>query len=221
MEAKVYSKTGKESGTYALPETVFGIPWNADLVHQVVESMMSNARTPIAHTKTRGEVRGGGKKPWQQKGLGRARHGSIRSPIWVGGGVTHGPRNDKNYSRKINKKMKTKALHTILSRKLKDNEIIFVDSLDFAEPKTKEALTIVSALAAIKGYERLGTKKTNTAFIALPKKDLAAEKSFNNFGNIEVGEARNLNPLNVLNYKYLVIAAPKESLAHISKTAKS
>ncbi len=217
METTVYNTKGKESGKVKLPEAVFSTPWNADLVHQVVASMMANARSPIAHTKTRGEVRGGGKKPWQQKGLGRARHGSSRSPIWVGGGVAHGPRNDKNYSKKVNKKMKAKALHAILSRKLKDNEIIFVDSLEFAAPKTKDALDIVTSLSGIKGFERLGTKKTNTAFIALSKKDTSVEKSFNNFGNIEVGEMRNLNPLQVLNYKYLVIANPTEALTLISK----
>ena len=108
METKIYNQKGKPAGKIALPEAVFGVPWNADLVHQVVNSLRSKARTPVAHTKNRGEVRGGGKKPWQQKGIGKARHGSIRSPIWVGGGVTHGPRNDKNYDRKVNKKAKRK-----------------------------------------------------------------------------------------------------------------
>lgn len=217
MQTKVYNRKGEESGNVTLPEAVFSTKWNADLVHQVVTSLMSNARSAIAHTKTRGEVRGGGKKPWQQKGLGRARHGSIRSPIWVGGGITHGPRNDKNFSRKINRKMKAKALYAILARKLKDNEIIFVDSLDFAAPKTAEARMVMKSLGGIKGYERLISKKVNTAFIALPKKDKAVEKSFNNFSNVEVGEMRNLSPLHVLNYKYLVIANPKESLAHLDK----
>lgn len=219
METKVYNRKGKESGKVKLPEAIFKTPWNADLVHQVVTSMMSNARKPIAHTKTRGEVRGGGKKPWQQKGLGRARHGSIRSPIWVGGGVAHGPRNDKNFSRKINKKMKAKALHAILSRKLADNEIIFVDSLEFTEPKTKEALEVLKSLSTIKGFEKLETKRTNSAFIAVPTKDKMIEKSFNNIGNVEIGEVRNLSPLHILNYKYLVIAKPEEALETLAKTA--
>lgn len=217
MESKIYNRKGESAGTVELPEDVFGVAWNADLVHQVVTSMMSNARTPVAHTKTRGEVRGGGKKPWQQKGLGRARHGSIRSPIWVGGGVAHGPRKDKNFSRKINRKMKAKALNTILSRKLKDNEIVFVDSLGFEAPKTKEALVVLKSLSGIKGYEALAHKKKNGAFIALSKKDRMVEKSFNNFGNVEVGEIRNLNPLQVLNYKYLVITDPAESLKHFAQ----
>jgi large subunit ribosomal protein L4 len=212
METKIYNTNGKEAGKIQLPETIFGLPWNADLVHQVIHSMQLNARTPVAHTKSRGEVRGGGKKPWRQKGTGRARHGSTRSPIWVGGGVAHGPRNDKNYSRKINKKVKTKALYTILSQKLRDNEVLFVDALGFSEPKAKEAKLVVNRLAGVKGYESLATKKKNAALITLSKKDAAVEKSFNNFGNIEVEEIRNINPLAVLNYKYLVIANPDESL---------
>jgi large subunit ribosomal protein L4 len=141
MDAQtLYNIKGNEAGSGELPEGVFETPWNADLVHQVVVSMMSNARTPVAHTKDRSEVRGGGKKPWQQKGLGRARHGSIRSPIWVGGGVAHGPRNDKNFARKINRKMKAKALYAILTRKLKDGEILFVDTLILKNQKQKKRL---------------------------------------------------------------------------------
>jgi large subunit ribosomal protein L4 len=214
MESKIYNRKGEESGKVKLPEA-FATPWNADLVHQVVVSMMSNLRKDTAHSKDRSEVRGGGKKPWQQKGLGRARHGSTRSPIWVGGGA-HGPRNEKNFSRKVNRKMKAKALNVILSKKFKDNEILFVDSLDFSEPKTKEALIVIKALSGIKGYERLNQKRTNAAFIALPKKDTKVEKSFNNFGNVEVGEMRNLNPLQVLNYKFLVIASPEESVKQLA-----
>ena len=212
MDAIIYNQKGKENGKIKLPENIFGVPWNADLVHQVVTSIMSNARDPIAHTKTRGEVRGGGKKPWQQKGLGKARHGSSRSPIWVGGGVTHGPRNDKNYTKKINKKMKDKALFAILSRKFKDNEIIFVDSLSFKEPKTKDAVEVVKSLGSIKGFERLSTKRTNAAFVALPEKNRIVEKSFANYRPMEVGEIRNLNPLHALNNKYLIIADPENSI---------
>ncbi len=215
MKATLYNQKGKEVEELMLPEEIFAIPWNGDLVHQVVTSLMSNARPSVAHTKTRGEVSGGGKKPWRQKGTGRARHGSTRSPIWVHGGVAHGPRNEKNYARKVNKKAKNKALRAILTRKLHDNEIIFLDNLSFAEPKTKEAHGVVHALAAIAGYERLASKKTNAAFIALPQKDVAIEKSFSNFNNVEVGEVRNLNPFNILNYKFLIMANPKESFKHI------
>jgi hypothetical protein len=97
--------------------------------------MNSNSRSNIAHTKTRGEVRGGGKKPWKQKGTGRSRHGSTRSPIWVGGGIAHGPRNTQNYDRKINKKAKNKAFLSILSKKYKEGEVLFVDNINIDTPK--------------------------------------------------------------------------------------
>lgn len=212
METKLYNQKGESAGNLSLPESIFGLPWNADLVHQVVTSMQNNDREAIAHTKTRGEVRGGGKKPWKQKGTGRARHGSTRSPIWVGGGVAHGPRNDKNFSRKINKKMKAKALFTILSKKYRDGEILFVDSLSFKAPKTKDAREVLTNLGGIKGAEKLAGKRKNAAFIGIPTREDAVVKSFRNFGNIEVDEMRNINPLTVLNYKYLIISNPKESL---------
>ncbi|MDQ5893373.1 MAG: large subunit ribosomal protein [Patescibacteria group bacterium] len=212
METIVYNQKGQETGKIKLPEAVFGVSWNADLVHQVVVSMMSSARHPIANTKTRGEIRGGGKKPWQQKGTGRARHGSTRSPIWVGGGVAHGPRADKNYDRKVNKKAKAKALYTILSKKFKDGEILFIDSLSFTEPKAAEAKNTLMAFSKIKGFEKFGTKPKNVAIITVEKKTPTLTKSFKNFGNLEVEEFRTINPVSVLNHKYLVIANPKESL---------
>lgn len=215
METQVYNQKGEAKGKISLPESVFGVSWNADLVHQVVTSMMSSARDSIAHTKTRGEVRGGGKKPWQQKGLGRARHGSIRSPIWVGGGITHGPRSDKNYDRKVNKKMKAKALYTIISKKFKDGEILFVEDFAISTPKSKDARTILNSLGKVSGYEKLAGKRKNAAFIGLDKKVSAVEKSFGNFGNILVSELRNLNPVTALSYKYLIIGNPVEAIKTI------
>lgn len=217
METVIYNQKGKESGKIKLPEEVFGLSWNADLVHQVVTSMTSSMRDSIAHTKTRGEVRGGGKKPWQQKGTGRARHGSTRSPIWVGGGVAHGPRSEKNYDRKINKQAKTKALYTILSQKMRDGEILFVDSLSFGTPKTSEAKSIVLSLAKIKGFEKLATKPKNVALIALDKKHPEVVKSFRNFGNMSIEEFRNINPVSVLNHKFIVVSNPEESLKNLNK----
>jgi large subunit ribosomal protein L4 len=212
METTIYTQEGKSAGTISLPESIFALPWNADLVHQVVVSEESNRRDPIAHTKDRGEVRGGGKKPWQQKGTGRARHGSTRSPIWVGGGVAHGPRNDKNYARKVNRKMKAKALFTILARKQRDGEIIFIDSLNFAEPKTKLAKAFVSVIGGIKGFEKFSTKKMNKAYIAASSDEKNARRVFNNFGNIQIGDVRNLHPLDILKHKYLVITKPADAM---------
>lgn len=212
MEATIYNQAGKSAGKISLSESVFGVPWNADLVHEVVRLMNSNSRSNIAHTKTRGEVRGGGKKPWKQKGTGRSRHGSTRSPIWVGGGIAHGPRNTTNYDRKINKKAKTKALLSILSKKYKEGEVLFVDTISLDKPKSKDAKEIMVSLSKIKGYEKLATKKQNTAIIALDKKAVSVEKSFNNFGNISVEEFRNINPVSILNHTFIIITNPAESL---------
>ncbi len=219
MEATIYNQTGKESGTIKLPETVFGLPWNEALVHQVVVAMQGNARQPSAHTKNRGEVSGTGKKPWKQKGTGRARHGSRRSPIWVGGGVSHGPRNERDYSRKINSKMRAKALFTVLSHKFKDGEVIFLDDISIKLPKTSEAKGILSSLAKIKGFEGL-SKRQNACFIALDGKNETAFKSFSNFSNLEVGQTKDLNPLDLLQFKYLVVANPEKSVATLSARIK-
>jgi large subunit ribosomal protein L4 len=212
MEATVYNQTGKETGKIKLPEAVFGVKWNNDVVHEVVRLMNSNSRDPIAHTKTRGEVSGTGKKPWKQKGTGRARHGSRRSPIWVGGGIAHGPRNEKNYERKINKKMKAKAFKMILSKKMSDGQLLFVDSIDISEAKTKNAKNVLISLGQIKGYEKLSTKKKNAAILALHDKNANISRSFNNIGNVSVEEFRNLNPVSLLNSTYLVVVNPQESL---------
>ena len=212
---KRYDFTGKEVGEIKLPANVFGLSWNADLVHQVISSMLSDSRVIYAHTKDRGQVRGGGRKPWKQKGTGRARHGSSRSPIWVGGGVAHGPNGLRNYSRKINKKMKIKALYTILSKKLKDGEILFVDKFEILKPKTTEAIEILSSLSKIKTASDILSKKNNSAIIAISGKKQAFEKSFANIGNVIVDEVRNINPVDLLNKKYLVIENPIESVKFI------
>jgi large subunit ribosomal protein L4 len=177
-----------------------------------MHSMQSTARQPIAHTKTRGEVRGGGKKPWRQKGTGRARHGSTRSPLWVGGGVAHGPRSDKNYDRKVNRTMKAKAFLTVLSKKFRDGEVLFVDTFGMKAPKTADAKAALVALSANKGFEKLANKRKNSAFIALAKKDANVEKSFRNIGSVTVDEARNANLLDLLQYTYVVIENPTESV---------
>lgn len=217
MDAKLYNTSGKEAGKVNLPERVFGAKWNADLVHQVVTAMQANARNPIAHTKFRSEVSGTGKKPWKQKGTGSARHGSRRSPIWRKGGVAHGPRSERDYTQKINKKMRTKALFTVLSKKFADGEILFVDALTFAAPKAKDAKAALTGLASIKGFESLKSKRKNAALIALPVAQPAAVKSFRNFGNVEVGDVRNLNPVTALQYKYLVLVGGDGTVEKLAK----
>jgi len=217
MEAKIskiYSQKGAEVGEISLPAKVFAAKWRADLVHQVVEGMRSNKRSGTADTKGRGEVRGGGKKPWKQKGTGRARHGSSRSPIWVGGGVTHGPLAEKNYKRKISKKMRAQALFSVLSKKLKDNELMFVDSLTTEEIKTKMAVEVVKSLAKTSGWEKtaLGKGKKPRILTAVWGRNENVEKSFRNIPQLEIVFVKNLNPLDVLNHRYLLIENPVESV---------
>jgi len=217
MEAKVYTQDGKESGKVKLPEDVFNLPWNSDLVHQVVVSMESNARVTVAHTKDRSEVSGGGKKPWKQKGTGRARHGSIRSPLWIGGGVTHGPRNEKNFKKKINKKMKIKALYVVLSEKLRNNEILFLNDIKLEKTKTKIANQILFAISKISGFSKLSENRKSIMYLIMPKRNKIIEKSFNNLLQVVLGETRNINPVELLKHKYLVITNPKESIELITK----
>jgi len=217
MESQIYNKEGVVVGKIDLPAKLFGERWYPDLVHQVIVLIQTNKRKNIAHTKDRSEVRGGGRKPWQQKGLGRARHGSIRSPIWIGGGVTHGPRREKIYKRKINKKIKKKALFSILSKKLKDNEILFVDSFDYKEPKTKKIQESINKFAKIKGFNKINYKKGNRVLFYTSKKDDNLIRMSKNIKSVAIDEVRNMNPYDTLNYKYLIISEPKESLKVLSK----
>ena len=218
MQAKIYNQKGKDAGEITLSDKVFAAKWRADLVHQVVEGMRSNKRAGTADTKDRGEVRGGGRKPWKQKGTGQARHGSSRSPIWVGGGVTHGPLAEKNYKRKISKKMRAQALFSVLSKKLKDNEILFVDSLETAAIKTSAAATVMENLAKAGGFKNLKTKNPKI-LLALFGRNEKAEKSYRNIAILETIFVKNLNPLDVLNYKYLVIENPTESVKFLESRA--
>lgn len=148
MKVPLYNLKGESVGEIELNDAIFGRPWNPDLVHQVFRVQMANRREPIAHTKGRGEVRGGGRKPWRQKGTGRARHGSIRSPLWIGGGVTHGPTKEKNFVKRLNRKMARAAVHTVLSKKLADRELMIVDSFPGAS-KTKEAASALKKFSSV------------------------------------------------------------------------
>lgn len=221
MEATIYSQEGKEAGNIKLPAAIFGLKWNADLVHQVAVSMDSNTRQGTADAKGRGEVRGGGKKPWKQKGTGRARHGSSRSPIWKGGGVTHGPLAERNYEKKINRKTKLKALFTVLSQKLRDNEILFVDEVSLKAVKTKDAAKTLKSLSKIKGFEKLAYARGNRALVTLAADDEKVLKSFRNLPIATVTTAREINPLSLLNYQYLIVSQPKESVAVLVGRSKA
>lgn len=202
----VYNQEGKKVGEVTLPAEVFGISMNQDLVHQVVVSQMANQRQVIAHTKGRGEKRGGGRKPWRQKGTGRARAGSVRSPIWRGGGVTFGPTKERVFKKIIPKKMRKKALLMVLSSKVKDKELVILDELKIAKVKTKFMAEVLSKLPC----------KNQSSLIALPKVEKNVILAARNIPKNETIEARNLNVLDLLKYKYLVM--PKEAIKVIQDT---
>lgn len=206
MMAEVYNQEGKKIGEARLPKEIFEVKINSDLIHQVVVSQMANRRQRIAQTKTRGEVRGGGKKPWAQKGTGRARAGSIRSPLWRGGGVTFGPRKEKVFKKKIPKKMKRKALLMVLSGKAKNNFLILLDKLKIEKPKTKQISEILNKLPC----------KTQSTMIVLPEVNQNLILAARNLPKVETIEARNLNSLDLLSFKYLMMS--KDSIKIIEQT---
>ena len=205
MKIDIYNQQGKVDGSTNLPKEIFEVDFNADLVHQVAVSLMANKRQVSAHAKTRGEVRGGGKKPWRQKGTGRARHGSIRSPLWKGGGVTHGPRNDRIWEREIPKKMRRKALLMVLSEKAKSNNLIILDKIELTNGKTSEMASVMAKLPS----------KGASLLIALPGYDKKIFLASRNINKVSIDDARNINVLDLLNSKYLLM--PKETIKTIEK----
>jgi large subunit ribosomal protein L4 len=220
MKANVYTVKGKVSKTIELPEEIFGAPWNADLVAQVLYSQASNRRAGIAHTKDRGEVSGSGKKPWQQKGTGRARHGSARSPLWRTGGVTFGPRNDKNYKKTIPHGMKVKALFSLLSAKVKAGKVMFVDTVSVETGKTKDADAFMKSLTSVDGFKTLCHKKANNAYVSLKKGDVKTKNAFRNIPYATLHNVEDLNPLDIANTRYLLIANPEETITYLSQKMK-
>lgn len=206
MKFDVYNQEGKVDGSVNLPKEIFEVAFNADLVHQIAVSLAANKRQVSAHAKFRGEVRGGGKKPWRQKGTGRARHGSTRSPLWKGGGVTHGPRNERIWEREIPKKMRRKALFMVLSQKAKEGNLIILDGLKMEKPKTKDVAKLFAKLPS----------KSQSLLVALPENSNNEFLSARNIKKTGVLEARNINVLDLLNHKYLLLT--KDSIKTIEKT---
>ena len=195
IKAKIYNLTGKEVGEQTLPTTIFGVKVKPELVQQAVVAQQANSRSAIAHTKGRGEVRGGGRKPWKQKGTGRARHGSTRSPIWIGGGVTFGPTNQRNFALDINKKMKKKALAMVLSDKVAHDRIIFIDTLEIPEGKTKN---LKQGLATLPSK----SKKVLVVTDAAHDKVVRAARNLDRVQTIAVNS---LNVVDLLKYEWLIV----------------
>ena len=210
MKVDLFNQKNEKIGQVDLPDNIFRVRWNPALVHQALIAQMSNRRQAWAHTKDRSEVRGGGKKPWRQKGTGRARHGSIRSPLWIGGGVTFGPRKEKDYSKKINKKMRQKAVFSVLSKKLQDDGLKIVDSLKIETLKTKVMAEILKNLI----------KKPFNALIIPSSDQSKIKKIVSNIKNINAISPFSLNVYDLLRYKNIILEkeAIKEIEKHYNKT---
>ncbi len=193
----IVNAAGKKAGSRDLPTDLFEAPVNVPLMHQVVVAAMAAKRAGTHKVKTRGEVRGGGKKPWRQKGTGRARQGSIRAPQWTGGGVVHGP-TVRDHSQRVNKKMVRGALRSALSDALASGKLAVLDDLSFDQPKTKQAADTLSALDC-DGRVLL--------VLARPSDDGAVEKSFRNLPMVRIAYARGIGTYDVLLADHVVLTA--------------
>jgi len=200
LKIKVYNQSAAAVKDLELADKIFGVKANNELLHQAVIAQMANARQVLAHTKDRSEVSGGGKKPWKQKGTGRARAGSSRSPIWIGGGVTFGPTKDRNFKKKINQKMKQKALFMALSDKFVTGALVILDNLDFSEYKTKKFQALVTILE-----KKVLNNDRRDLLIVNDAKDEKTLYSGRNLAGVKIINLENINLLDLLNYKNLLL----------------
>lgn len=208
MKLAVYNQKGETIAELDCPKELAGLVFNSDLVHQVYTSFLSNERKPVAHTKDRSEVSGGGRKPWVQKGTGRARQGSIRSPLWKGGGVVFGPRSrEENFSKKINKKMKQASLKMVLSKKLQDEEVKILDSFSASEIKTKQLNQILKNI--------LKKDLNKTKLVILNEKEQNLKRALRNIPNLEVIALKDLNIKHLLNNKFVILS--RDSFSQLEK----
>ena len=189
----VYNVEGKKVSTVDLKEEIFGIEPNEAVVHSVLVNYLANQRQGTQSTKTRAEVRGGGRKPWRQKGTGRARQGSIRAPQWIKGGIALGPK-PRSYKYRVNKKEKQLAIKSLLSSKVLENDLVVVDKFDFKEIKTKQ---MVSAMKNL--------KVEGKTFVVLPASNENVQKSARNIENVKTGSVNTINVYDLLKYKKLVL----------------
>ncbi|MCI8341510.1 MAG: 50S ribosomal protein L4 [Eggerthellaceae bacterium] len=188
---------GKAAGTATLDDAVYGIEPNMHVMHHVVRAQQASWRQGTANTRTRGNVRGGGKKPWRQKGTGRARQGTIRAPQWVGGGTVFGP-HTRSYDMKVNRKEVKLALKSVLSSKLADGEIVVVKDLSFEKPCTKDAVAMLKAL------ELEGKRIT----VVIGNEDVEEFLSFRNIPRVNILPVGDMNAYELIDNKVLVISEP-------------
>jgi large subunit ribosomal protein L4 len=194
MKHEVIDTTGAAAGSVELDDSVWGIEPNISVMHQALLRQLANARQGTHDTKTRAEVRGGGRKPWRQKGTGRARQGSIRAPHWAGGGVVFGP-HPRKYTQRMPRQMRRLAMRSALSAKVRDGRLTVIDGLDGIEPKTKAMLGVLKALPESRSY-----------LILLPAKSDAIERAAGNLQNVKTLRAGYVNVRDVLKFERLVIS---------------
>lgn len=213
-KVKVYNQKAEMMKELELPARVFGMPLKRELVYQALIAQQANSRKTLAHTKDRSEVRGGGKKPWRQKGTGRARHGSSRSPLWVGGGVTFGPTNERNFGKKINGKMRQKALFMLLSDKVSNNALFVLDKLELAEQKTKQ----FSELLKIWREKITQEEKIGNLLLVAGGTIKSLVQVSRNLPKTRVIGANNLNVEDLLKAKNIIVL--EDAIAEIEKVYK-
>lgn len=202
MKIPVYNLSGDKTKDIEISNRIFGVTPKNEVVHQVVVAQMANARQVLAHTKDKGDVRGGGKKPWKQKGTGRARHGSIRSPLWKGGGVTFGPTKDRNFSLNVNKKQKQAAMAMCLSDKVAEKSLLVFETIVLKEGKTKELKTWIETM---KG--KIADIKDNKKFLlVIEKQDESLVKAVRNLDKVDVILADSLNCVDILNHDTILVS---------------
>ncbi len=203
MKVPVYNMEGKQVKQIDVPVSLFDIVLKPEVVKQVIVAIQANQRMNYAHTKDRSEVSGGGRKPWKQKGTGRARAGSSRSPIWIGGGVTFGPRNNRNFSKKVNKKVRRLAIKMLLSDKVKNEKLFVIDNLEFSEIKTKKVVEFLQALPT----------DNRSTLILMPVVDEKIVKSVANIQKTDVMLAGDINAAELAKYNNVILS--QEALQNV------
>lgn len=209
IKVKVYNQSAEPVKELPVSSDVFGLKVNADLLHQAIVTQQANERQVLAHTKDRSEVRGGGKKPWKQKGTGRARAGSSRSPIWIGGGVTFGPRKERNFSKKLNKRMKQQALMMVLSDKLNQSSLIVVEDLKIENFKTKQFLE------TLKSFEKEVLPARRSLLIINNAKSDTVLYSARNLKGVNIINPENINIVDLVSHRQVMMT--EEGLKKLEK----